>query len=419
VAAGHAPATAGFGPAAAPAAAPPPAAPAEGATLRVPVDKIDLLLNQVGELVVTQSMLQQLGAALDPAARQQLEPVLGALQRHARDLQDTVMAVRMVPVGTLFARFPRLVRELAAQLGKRVDLRLEGESTELDKGMVERIVDPLTHLVRNALDHGIEAPAERRTRGKPEAGRLTLAAAHEGTSVIVTVRDDGAGLSRPKLLAKARERGLATPDGMSDTQVWALIFAPGFSTAAAVTEVSGRGVGMDVVQRNVAALGGSIEIDAAEGRGMAVRVRLPLTLAILDAMLVRVADECYVLPLAAVVESFRPEDATAGRIAGQRIVRLRDAVLPVLVLQALFDVPAGPEAAGRKVLVAVEADGGRVALEVDELLGQQQVVVKNLLANCGPVPHVSAATVLGDGRVALILDVGSLVRLARRDRVGA
>ncbi len=258
--------------------------------------------------------------------------------------------------------------------------------------MVERIVDPLTHLVRNALDHGIEPPAERRIRGKPEAGRLTLGAAHEGTSVIVTVRDDGAGLSRTKLLAKARERGLATPDGISDAQVWALIFAPGFSTAAALTEVSGRGVGMDVVQRNVAALGGSIEIDAAEGRGMAVRVRLPLTLAILDAMLVRVADECYALPLAAVVESFRPEDATAGRIAGRRIVRLRDAVLPVLVLQ----------------------DGGRVALEVDELLGQQQVVVKNLLANCGPVPHVSAATVLGDGRVALILDVGSLVRLARR-----
>ncbi|MBN8510200.1 MAG: chemotaxis protein CheA [Burkholderiales bacterium] len=393
---------------------PAPPAAAEGATLRVPVDKIDLLLNQVGELIVTQSMLQQVGAALDPAARQRLEPVLAALQRHARDLQDTVMAVRMVPVGTVFARFPRLVRELAAQLGKRVELVLEGESTELDKGMVECIVDPLTHLVRNALDHGIEPPAERRIRGKPEAGRLTLGAAHEGTSVVVTVRDDGAGLSRTKLLAKARERGLATPEGMSDAQVWALIFAPGFSTAAAVTEVSGRGVGMDVVQRNVAALGGSIEIDAAEGRGMAVRVRLPLTLAILDAMLVRVADECYALPLAAVVESFRPEDATAGRIAGRRIVRLRDAVLPVLVLQALFDVPAVPEAAERKVLVAVEADGGRVALEVDELLGQQQVVVKNLLANCGPVPHVSAATVLGDGRVALILDLGSLVRLARR-----
>jgi two-component system chemotaxis sensor kinase CheA len=392
-------------------------APAEaGATLRVPVDKVDLLLNQVGELVLAQSMLVQACGAIDAAAQQRIEPALAVLQRQARALQDTVMAVRMVPVAAVFARFPRLVRELAAQLGKRVELTLEGEATELDKGMVERIVDPLTHLVRNALDHGIEPPAERRARGKPEAGRLTLSAAHEGTSVVVTVRDDGAGLSRAKLLAKARERGLHAPDGLRDDEVWALIFAPGFSTAAEVTEVSGRGVGMDVVQRNVAALGGSIGIDAVEGRGLVLQVRLPLTLAILDAMLVRVADECYALPLASVIESFRPEDATPGRLAGQRIVRLRDAVLPVLTLQQLFDVPPLAGADARRVLVAVEADGGRIALEVDELIGQQQVVVKNLLAHCPPVPHVGAATVLGDGRVALILDIASLVRHARRGR---
>ena len=398
--------------------APPPAAAPAGsaaaATLRVPVDKVDLLLDQVGELVIAQSMLLQQCAALEAAAQQRLEPALAALQRQLRELQDTVLAVRMVPMGAVFARFVRLARELAAQLGKRVELVLEGEATELDKGMVERIVDPLTHLVRNALDHGIEAPAERRARGKPDAGRLVIAAAQEGASVLITVRDDGAGLSRARLLAKARERGLHAPDTLADDQVWALIFAPGFSTATAVTEVSGRGVGMDVVARNVASIGGTVEIDAAEGRGLTVRVRLPLTLAILDALLVRVAGECFVLPLQAVVESFRPEDAAPACIGGRRLVRLRDALLPVLPLQPLLRVPALPDPAPRRVLVAVEAEGARAALEVDELIGQQQVVVKNLLANCGPVEHVSAATVLGDGRVALILDIGSLVRHARR-----
>lgn len=398
--------------------APPPAAAPAGsaaaATLRVPVDKVDLLLDQVGELVIAQSMLLQQCAALEPAAQQRLEPALAALQRQLRELQDTVLAVRMVPMGAVFARFVRLARELAAQLGKRVELVLEGEATELDKGMVERIVDPLTHLVRNALDHGIEAPAERRARGKPDAGRLVIAAAQKGASVLITVRDDGAGLSRARLLAKARERGLHAPDTLADDQVWALIFAPGFSTATAVTEVSGRGVGMDVVARNVASIGGTVEIDAAEGCGLTVRVRLPLTLAILDALLVRVAGECFVLPLQAVVESFRPEDAAPACIGGRRLVRLRDALLPVLPLQPLLRVPALPDPAPRRVLVAVEAEGARAALEVDELIGQQQVVVKNLLANCGPVEHVSAATVLGDGRVALILDIGSLVRHARR-----
>lgn len=401
-------------PPAAATAAPAPAGSAAAATLRVPVDKVDLLLDQVGELVIAQSMLLQQCAALEPAAQQRLEPALAALQRQLRELQDTVLAVRMVPMGAVFARFVRLARELAAQLGKRVDLVLEGEATELDKGMVERIVDPLTHLVRNALDHGIEAPAERRARGKPEAGRLVIAAAQEGASVLITVRDDGSGLSRARLLAKARERGLHAPDSLADDQVWALILAPGFSTAAAVTEVSGRGVGMDVVARNVASIGGTVEIDAAEGRGLTVRVRLPLTLAILDALLVRVAGECFVLPLQAVVESFRPEDAAPACIGGRRLVRLRDALLPVLPLQPLLRVPALPDPAQRRVLVAVEAEGARAALEVDELIGQQQVVVKNLLANCGPVEHVSAATVLGDGRVALILDIGSLVRHARR-----
>lgn len=418
------PPAAGPSPASASATAPPPAPAAaavavpalpgsgDAATLRVPVDKVDQLLDQVGELVVAQSVLQQALQTLAPAAQQALEPALALLQRHVRALQDTVMAVRMVPMSTVFARFPRLLRELGAQLGKRVELVLEGEATELDKGMIERIVDPLTHLVRNALDHGIEPPAERRARGKPEAGRLTISAAQEGPSVLLSVRDDGAGLSRARLLAKARERGLHAPDSLTDAQVWALIFAPGFSTAAAVTEVSGRGVGMDVVARNVAALGGAVEVDSAEGRGLTVRVRLPLTLAILDALLVRVADECYALPLPAVVESFRPEDASAARIGGRAVVRLRDALLPVLSLQQLFRVPAPRAADERRVLVAVQAEGRRIALEVDELVGQQQVVVKDLLANCGRVEHVSAATVLGDGRVALILDLASLVRVA-------
>ena len=408
--------------AAVPAAAPvaPRAAPraatssADSGTLRVSVDKVDQLINLVGELVITQAMLAQSSASLQPAAQLQLSAGLADLQRHTRNLQESVMSIRMIPMSAVFSRFPRMLRDLAGKLGKKVELVTQGEATELDKGMIEKITDPLTHLVRNSCDHGIEMPAERLARGKAETGTITLAASHQGGSIVIEVRDDGKGLSRPKLLAKARERGIHAPDSLSDAEVWALIFAPGFSTAEAVTDVSGRGVGMDVVKKNIAALGGVVEIDSAEGHGMSVRVRLPLTLAIMDSMSVRVADECYVLPLASVVGSFQFSPGQLKTIGGRaQVIQVREEFLPVVELERVFDVRRNGQERDDAVMVVIESDGVRIAALVDELLGQQQVVVKNLESNYGPVDNVSGATIMGDGRVALILDVGALVRRAR------
>jgi two-component system chemotaxis sensor kinase CheA len=387
---------------------------ADAGTLRVAVDKVDQLINLVGELVITQAMLAQRSAALEPAAQLQLSAALADLQRHTRNLQESVMSIRMIPMSAVFSRFPRMLRDLAAKLGKQVELVTLGEATELDKGMIEKITDPLTHLVRNSCDHGIELPAERVACGKRETGTLTLAASHQGGSVVIEVRDDGRGLSRVKLLAKARARGLHAPDSLSDAEVWGLIFAPGFSTAEEVSDVSGRGVGMDVVRKNIAALGGVVEIESTEGQGMSVRVRLPLTLAIMDSMSVRVGDECYVLPLASVVESFQFSPGQLRTLGGQaQVIRVREQFLPVVALEQVFDVrrPSGPREDA--VMVVIESDGMRIAARVDELLGQQQVVVKNLESNCGPVANVSGATIMGDGRVALILDVDALVRRAR------
>jgi two-component system chemotaxis sensor kinase CheA len=359
-------------------------------------------------------MMQQSVGGLAREQDEHLTHSLATLDRNTRDLQQAVMSIRMIPMSVVFSRFPRMLRDLAGQLGKKVELVTQGEATELDKGMIEKITDPLTHLVRNSCDHGIEMPAERLARGKPETGTITLAASHQGGSVVIEVRDDGQGLSRPKLLAKARERGLPASDSLSDSEVWALIFAPGFSTAEAVTDVSGRGVGMDVVKKNIAALGGAVEIDSAEGRGMSVRVRLPLTLAIMDGMSVRVADERYVLPLASVVESFQFSPGQLRTIGGRaQVIQVRDEFLPVVDLERVFDVRRNGDERDDAVMVVVESDGVRVAARVDELLGQQQVVVKNLESNCGPVDKISGATIMGDGRVALILDVDALVRRAR------
>jgi two-component system chemotaxis sensor kinase CheA len=396
------------------AAARPATGSAESGTLRVSVDKVDQLINLVGELVITQAMLAQSCASLEPAAQLQLSSGLADLQRNTRNLQESVMSIRMIPMSAVFNRFPRMLRDLASKLGKKVELVTQGEATELDKGMIEKITDPLTHLVRNSCDHGIEMPADRVKRGKPETGTITLAASHRGGSIVIEVRDDGKGLSRGKLLATARERGLHAPDSLSDSEVFGLIFAPGFSTAEAVTDVSGRGVGMDVVKKNIAALGGVVEIDSAEGYGMSVRVRLPLTLAIMDSMSVRVADECYVLPLASVVESFQFAPHQLKTVGGRaQVIQVREEFLPVVELERVFDVrrPGGPR--DDAVMVVIESDGVRIAALVDELLGQQQVVVKNLESNYGPVDNVSGATIMGDGRVALILDVGALVRRAR------
>jgi two-component system chemotaxis sensor kinase CheA len=320
----------------------------------------------------------------------------------------------MIPMSIVFNRFPRMLRDLAGKLGKKVEFVTHGEATELDKGLVEKITDPLTHLVRNSCDHGIELPAERLAKGKPEAGTITLSASHQGGSIVIEVRDDGRGLSRAKLLHKARERGIAAPDTLTDPEVWNLIFEPGFSTAEVVTDVSGRGVGMDVVKKNIAALGGSVEIDSADGYGMRVSVRLPLTLAIMDGMSVGVGDEVYILPLSSVVESFQVEDQTIKTIGGSgRVVEVRDEYMPVIGLEDVFQVPRFDFEHVAGIMVVVEADGARVALLVDELLGQQQVVVKNLEANYRRVNDVSGATIMGDGRVALILDIGSLVRRSR------
>ncbi|MEP7282855.1 MAG: chemotaxis protein CheW [Rubrivivax sp.] len=391
-----------------------PAGAPESSTLRVSVEKVDQLINLVGELVITQAMLAQAAAGVDSVLRQQLVAGLADLERHTRDLRQSVMSIRMIPMSVVFSRFPRMLRELTTKLGKKVEFVTRGEATELDKGMVEKIIDPLTHLVRNSCDHGLEEPAARRAAGKPEAGTLTLAASHQGGQVVIEVHDDGRGLDRGALLAKAREKGLAAPDTLADSEVWNLIFAPGFSTAEVVTDVSGRGVGLDVVMKNITALGGTVEIESAEGWGMAVRVRLPLTLAIMDGMSVAVGSECYILPLSSVIESFQVQPDTIRTIGGTgRVVRVRGEYMPVVALDEVFDVPRFGQPGGGAVVVVVEADGHRAALLVDELLGQQQVVVKNLEANYRRIAGVSGATIMGDGHVALILDAGALARRSR------
>lgn len=390
------------------------AAAPEASTIRVSVEKVDQLINLVGELVITQAMLAQNSRGLDPVVYQQLVTGLTDLDRNTRDLQEAVMSIRMIPMSTVFSRFPRMLRDLANKLGKKVELVTQGEATELDKGLVEKITDPLTHLVRNSCDHGVEMPADRLAKGKPEVGTITLAASHQGGSIVIEVRDDGRGLSREKLLKKAREKGIDAPDSLTDNEVWNLIFAPGFSTAEEVTDVSGRGVGMDVVKKNITSLGGTVEIDSAEGYGMRVAVRLPLTLAIMDGMSVGVGEEVYILPLSSVVESFQVSQEMVKTVGGSgRVVEVRDEYMPVIELEKVFQVPRFDWEHNSGIMVVVEAESGRVALLVDELLGQQQVVVKNLESNYRKVNDVSGATIMGDGRVALILDVGSLVRRSR------
>jgi two-component system chemotaxis sensor kinase CheA len=386
----------------------------EAATIRVAISKVDQLINLVGELVITQAMLAQNSRALDPAVYQQLLTGLTDLDRNTRDLQESVMSIRMIPMSIVFSRFPRMLRDLAGKLGKKVEFVTQGEATELDKGLVEKITDPLTHLVRNSCDHGIEMPEERIRAGKSETGTITLSAAHQGGSIVIEVRDDGRGMSREKILSKARERGLDVSDQMPDSEVWQLIFAPGFSTAEVVTDVSGRGVGMDVVKRNIASLNGTVEIDSSEGFGMKVSVRLPLTLAIMDGMSVGVGNEVYILPLSSVVESFQVKaDAVSTVGQGAQLVKVRDEYMPVIELEKVFQVPRFDSEKTSDIMVVIEADGSRVVLLVDELLGQQQVVVKNLESNYRKVPNVSGATILGDGKVALILDTGALVRRSR------
>ncbi|TAJ55188.1 MAG: chemotaxis protein CheA [Nevskiaceae bacterium] len=379
-------------------------------SIRVPTDKIDVLINLVGELVITQAMLAQTGANLDPVVNERLLTALAQLDRNTRALQESVMGIRMLPMDFVFSRFPRLVHDLAGKLGKKVRLETFGADTELDKSVIEKIADPLTHLVRNALDHGIETGAERLAAGKPEEGVISLRASHRGGSIVIEIADDGRGLSRERILAKARSQGLEAPDSLSDAEVHQLIFAPGFSTAEVVTDVSGRGVGMDVVKKNILALNGQVDLASRPGQGTRVSIRLPLTLAILDGMSVAVGEEVFIVPLAAVVESLQahPEDVkTIGHSA--RVVRVRNEMVPLMALHELVGLE--PSAANdRNLCILIESEGRKLALGVDDLLGQQQVVVKNLESNYRRVPNMSGATILGDGRVALILDAGELVR---------
>ncbi|KGS41691.1 cheW-like domain protein [Burkholderia pseudomallei ABCPW 107] len=390
------------------------AASAEGSSIRVGVEKVDQLINLVGELVITQAMLAETTSAFDPALHDRLYNGMAQLERNARDLQEAVMSIRMMPMDYVFSRFPRLVRDLAGKLGKQVELVTFGQATELDKSLIERIIDPLTHLVRNSLDHGIETVEARRAAGKDAVGQLVLSAAHHGGNIVIEVSDDGAGLNRERILAKAAKQGMQISENISDDEVWNLIFAPGFSTAEVVTDVSGRGVGMDVVKRNIQSMGGHVEISSQAGRGTTTRIVLPLTLAILDGMSVKVGNEIFILPLNFVMESLQPAADDIYTIGnGERVVRVRGEYLPLVALHEVFSVDDARTDPTQGIVTIMQTEGRRFAMLIDELVGQQQVVVKNLETNYRKVYGISAATILGDGSVALIVDVAALNRETR------
>jgi len=400
-----------------PAAAKPAAARGgakDGGTMRVGVEKVDQVINLVGELVITQAMLNQTVSVLDPVQYDRLIHGIEQLERNARDLQEAVMAMRMMPMEYVFSRFPRLVREHAGKMGKRIRLVTQGQATELDKSLIERMVDPLTHLVRNGLDHGIESPEARVAAGKDAEGQLTLSAQHSGGQIVIEVSDDGAGLSRAKILKKALSLGFPVSEHTPDEELWQLIFAPGFSTATEVTDISGRGVGMDVVRRNIQSMGGHVQLDSRAGQGTTTRIVLPLTLAILDGISVRVGQEIFVLPLTHVTESLQTAQNQMHHLSEQEtVLSVRGEYLPVYALHQIFNVPGAQTDASKMVAVIVQAEEKRFALLVDQLIGQHQVVVKNLETNYRRVPGISAATILGDGRVALIVDMFALMRVAR------
>jgi two-component system chemotaxis sensor kinase CheA len=383
-------------------------------SIRVGVGKVDNLVNLVGELVITQSMLAETVSTVDPVLQERLVKGLAQLERNTRDLQESVMSVRMMPISLVFSRFQRVVRDSAAKLNKKVQLKIIGEGTELDKGLIEKVSDPITHLVRNSLDHGIELPAERIAQGKDPQGTITLRAAHQGGSIIIEVSDDGAGLNRERILAKARDKNMPVSDNMSDAEVWQIIFAPGFSTATVVTDVSGRGVGMDVVKRNIESISGRIEITSQHGQGSIMTIRLPLTLAILDGLSIAVGEQIYIVPLGFISESLQPKSSDIKEISGQgEVVQVRGEYLPLIALHKLFNIQPKITNPAEGILVLLEAEGKKIALFVDELVGQHQVVIKSLETNYRKVPGVSGATIMGDGRVAMIIDVGALVKLAQ------
>ncbi len=388
----------------------------DGGSIRVAIEKVDAVINLVGELVITQSMLSTLGENFDMGQLQKLRDGLGQLERNTRELQEDVMRMRMLPISFVFNRFPRLVHDLSNQLGKQVQLEMSGESTEVDKTVTEKLTDPLVHLVRNSMDHGIEPSVEERlAAGKPEVGTVWLNAYHKGGNIVIEVKDDGRGINAEKVLNIAIERGLVTPDAqLTPEQIYDLIFQPGFSTAEQVSDVSGRGVGMDVVRKNIQSLGGSIEIASEPGKGSCFTVRLPLTLAILDGQTVSVGDQSYIVPLISIVESIQIKRGRFRHVAGKgETFKLREQYIPVVRLSRVFNVAGATTEDEDALLVVVEAEGKQVALLVDDLHGQQQVVIKSMEANYQRVDGISGATILGDGTVALILDITGMVQLAK------
>ncbi|MDH5436660.1 MAG: chemotaxis protein CheA [Gammaproteobacteria bacterium] len=382
-------------------------------SIRVGIDKVDSIINMVGELVITQSMLNQLGTDFDMTKLPLLQEGLSELERNTRELQENVMRIRMLPISFVFNRFPRLIHDLGQQLNKNIELKMTGEHTELDKTVMEKIGDPMVHLVRNSVDHGIESPEARRAAGKPEIGTVQLNAYHKGGNIIIEIIDDGAGINKEKVLAKARKQGMVGEDEvLPDEKIYDLVFQPGFSTADVVSDVSGRGVGMDVVRRNILSLGGSVDVKSEEGKGSQFTIRLPLTLAILDGQLVKVGGQTYIIPLVSIIESLQANKENINSIAGKaELYRLRNEYIPVVRLYESFKIKPDTTELTKGLLVVVEGDGQRAGLFVDDLLGQQQVVIKSLESNFRRVDGVSGATILGDGTVALILDVPGLIRV--------
>lgn len=381
----------------------------ENSSIRVDVTKVDQLINLVGEIVITQSMLNLIGQSIDGSLGEKFQSVAAELERNTREIQEAVMSIRMLPVSFVFNRFPRVVRDLSTKLGKSIDLIIEGGDTELDKGLTEKLVDPLTHLVRNSIDHGIESAGVRAERNKNPTGTVVLKAAQQGGSIVISISDDGGGLSRKKILAKAHEKNIAVTDNPSDAEVWQLIFAPGFSTADQVTDVSGRGVGLDVVKRNVQSLGGRIDIESVEGVGATFTIRLPLTLAIVDGMCVSVGDQTFIIPLVNIVESMQPLEKDIKTLVGDdQLLLVRDQYWPILPLYKAMQLEPDFKEAHKGIAVLIEANKHRFALFVDALVGQQQVVIKSLEQHYRRIQGVAGATIMGDGSVALILDVESL-----------
>jgi two-component system chemotaxis sensor kinase CheA len=385
----------------------------ESASIRVDTGKIDSLVNLVGELVITQSMLAMIGSEVTGEIEDKLQTALAELQRNTREIQESVMSMRMLPMSVTFNRFPRVVRDLSSKLGKKVDLQIEGGTTEIDKGMIEKLVDPLTHLVRNSIDHGIETVEQRLASGKSETGTVILRAEQRGGSIEISITDDGAGLNRERILSKAVENGLEHGSNMPDSQVWDLIFEAGFSTAAEVTDVSGRGVGMDVVRRNIEAIGGRIEIESSLGKGSVFRIHLPLTLAIVDGMCVSVGDQIFIVPLVNIVESIQPSKDQIKVISNDNLLWIREQYWPLIKLHKTMQIDNAINEPDKAIVVLIESSKKRFALLVDALVGQQQVVIKSLEKHYKRVTGVAGATIMGDGGVAMILDVESLAGLVK------